>query len=242
MPFYADGEGTARAALPRPTRSRSAAKLVRGPVFYHGGGRRGPIQSIHPDALTEMNPMCGRFTLFAPTEQVAETFTVPVPELFPRYNIAPSQPVAVVRAAPGRRQLLVCKWGLVPGWSRDGKGFINARAETAHDKPAFRSAFRKRRCLVPADGWYEWKAEGRRKQPYLFGPTDGRPLAFAGLWEAGRAGLALDTCAILTTGANELAAPVHDRMPTSPHYGRGTASRSCWPSWRRRRRPHQRGR
>jgi putative SOS response-associated peptidase YedK len=157
--------------------------------------------------------MCGRFTLFAPAAEVADAFAVAVPELFPRYNIAPSQPVAVVRAAPGGRELVVCQWGLVPSWSKDGKGFINARAETAHDKPAFRGAFARRRCLVPADGWYEWKAEGKRKQPYFFGPADGRPLAFAGLWEAGRAGGALDTCAILTTCASELAAPVHDRMP-----------------------------
>jgi putative SOS response-associated peptidase YedK len=106
------------------------------------------------------NPRCGRFTLFAPAEQVAEAFAIPVPELFPRYNIAPSQPVAVVRADPGGRQLLMCKWGLVPSWSADGKGFINARAETAHDKPAFRNAFARRRCLIPANGWYEWKAEG----------------------------------------------------------------------------------
>jgi putative SOS response-associated peptidase YedK len=159
--------------------------------------------------------MCGRFTLYSSGDEIARAFAVGVTELVPRYNIAPTQSVAVVRARAGGRELAWLRWGLVPSWAKDAKiAPINAKAETAAERPFFRVALRQRRCLVPADGWYEWQGQGKHKQPYFFAPTDGKPLAFAGLWETwGRAGEALATCAILTTAANELTAPVHDRMP-----------------------------
>jgi putative SOS response-associated peptidase YedK len=146
---------------------------------------------------------------------IAEIFhALNVPELLPaRYNIAPSQEVAAVRAD---RQFALLKWGLQPGWMKDAKiKPINAQSETAATKPMFRSAFKKRRCLVPADGWYEWKKlDAKRKQPYFFGPNDGKPLAFAGLWESFEDdGELVETCAILTTAANELVSQVHNRMP-----------------------------
>jgi putative SOS response-associated peptidase YedK len=142
----------------------------------------------------------------------------------PRYNIAPTQPIAVVRqqAEGDSRELLFCRWGLVPSWARDPKEYaakcINARAETVADKPAFRAAFRQRRCLIPADGFYEWKAlgAGKKKQPFYFTLKDSQPFAFAGLWELWhRPGgdEPLQTCTILTTDANATVRPVHERMP-----------------------------
>ena len=163
-------------------------------------------------------PMCGRFTLRTSPAQLAEIFALlRAPELKPRYNIAPTQPVAVVRAQDGGRQLSLMHWGLIPSWSRDpsaGARMINARAETVASRPAFRSAFRRQRCLIPADGFYEWKKVGAQKQPYYFSFRSGEPFAFAGLWEHwGHDGSAIDSCTIITTEPNELAAQVHDRMP-----------------------------
>ena len=161
--------------------------------------------------------MCGRFALFSSGESVAEAFDLDdTPIIVPHYNVAPTQTVPVVRTSPEGRELALLRWGLSPAWMKDAKiKPINAQAETAPTKPMFRSAFKKRRCLVPADGWYEWKATGgKHKQPYFFTAKDGKPLAFAGLWETWEhEGEVLDTCAILTTDANELAAPVHNRMP-----------------------------
>jgi putative SOS response-associated peptidase YedK len=160
--------------------------------------------------------MCGRFLLMTSGRDIAEHFDLAdTPELFPRYNIAPTQPVLAVRAAGAGREGALLRWGLVPSWARDTKQApINARAETAADKPTFRHAMRKRRCLIPADGFYEWLALEGRKQPYCFRQVDGRPFAFAGLWERweGPEG-PVESCAILTTEANELVRPVHDRMP-----------------------------
>jgi putative SOS response-associated peptidase YedK len=164
--------------------------------------------------------MCGRFTLRASAQVVAEQFDVFASGQWePRYNIAPSQPVAVVRAAAAAsRELTWRRWGLVPAWSKDpaiGNRLINARAETAAEKPAFRTAFRRRRCLIVADGFYEWQRAGKRKQPYFIRFQDDRPFAFAGLWESweGADYSAVESCAILTTAANELMRPIHDRMP-----------------------------
>ncbi len=164
--------------------------------------------------------MCGRFTLASPSEVVAEVFGLgEVPVLAPRYNIAPGQQVAVVRAgADGSRALGSLRWGLVPSWAKDpaiGNRLINARAETAADKPAFRAGLRGRRCLVVADGFYEWASGGTRKQPYLIAYADGRPFGLAGLWESwqGGGGETLESCTILTTAPNEVVAPLHDRMP-----------------------------
>jgi putative SOS response-associated peptidase YedK len=143
----------------------------------------------------------------------------PVNEWRARFNIAPSQPLAAVRfdAERNGRALAWLQWGLVPPWADDpssGNRLINARAETAATKPAFREAFRHRRCLVPADGFYEWKRQGDSKQPYYIRLKDDSPFAFAGLWEHWRRGeLEIESCTILTTDANELVSPLHNRMP-----------------------------
>jgi putative SOS response-associated peptidase YedK len=169
--------------------------------------------------------MCGRFTLRAPASVVAEQFSVfEVQPWKARYNIAPSQPVAAVRLAPGGakagpgRELAWLRWGLIPGWADDpkiGNRLINARAETAARLPAFRAAFRQRRCLIVADGFYEWQRAGKRKVPHLIRMRDDRPFGFAGLWEAweGPDHSAVQSCTVLTTEANELVRPIHDRMP-----------------------------
>ncbi|HMQ31497.1 MAG TPA: SOS response-associated peptidase [Chloroflexaceae bacterium] len=163
--------------------------------------------------------MCGRFTLAVPAEQVAAQFQLPAtPELAPRYNIAPTQQVAAVRAAEVGRELSMFRWGLVPSWAKDpsvGARMINARAETAAEKPAFRTALRQRRCLIPADGFYEWQAREGGKQPFHIRLADGGLFALAGLYEHWKApdGAWLSTCTILTTAANALMRPLHDRMP-----------------------------
>jgi putative SOS response-associated peptidase YedK len=164
--------------------------------------------------------MCGRFTLRTPGRDIVAAFDLPeTPDLTPHYNIAPSQEVAVVRKASddGRRQLVWLRWGLIPPWADDpaiGNRLINARSETVASRRAFRHAFEKRRCLVVADGFFEWKREGRQKQPYYITLADQRPLAFAGLWERWqRDSCTIESCTILTTGANDLLRPLHDRMP-----------------------------
>ncbi len=140
-------------------------------------------------------------------------------ELSPRYNIAPSQPVAAVRAGEGgARELTLLQWGLIPSWAKDpaiGSRMINARAETAAEKPSFRAAMKRRRCLIPASGFYEWARVGAAKQPFFIRMKEGRPFALAGLWEqwCGEDGSELETCAILTTSPNEMAAKIHPRMP-----------------------------
>lgn len=166
--------------------------------------------------------MCGRFTLFSSEESLARAFGIGgVPELPRRYNIAPTQPVAVVRVAPERREreLALLRWGLVPSWAKDpdiGSRLINARAETAAERPAFREAFRRRRCLIPADGFYEWRGRrGGRKQPFFVRLRDGSLFGLAGLWERwrGEDGGVVESCTVLTTDANAVVAPIHDRMP-----------------------------
>ena len=165
--------------------------------------------------------MCGRFTLTASPDQLASLFELPQePVVVPRYNIAPTQPVAVVRMSPqnASREWALTYWGLVPSWSKDpsmGARMINARSETVTEKPAFRAAFKRRRCLVPANGFYEWQKLGKGKQPFYITTPDGAPFAIAGLWEywEGAGGSALESCTLLTTSANTLMAPLHDRMP-----------------------------
>lgn len=165
--------------------------------------------------------MCGRFTLFEPSQVLAGEFGVSRAESFPpRYNIAPSQPVAVVRISPVDRvrELLRLRWGLIPPWAKDpsiGNRLINARSETAAEKPSFRYALRNRRCLIPADGFYEWRKDDRGKRPFYIRMRSGHPFAFAGLWERwdSPAGGPVETCTILTTGANDLLQPIHTRMP-----------------------------
>jgi putative SOS response-associated peptidase YedK len=163
--------------------------------------------------------MCGRFTLRSPMQILVRQFRLDVATpLRPRYNIAPTQDVAVVRATEaGQRELVMMRWGLVPSWADDlaiGNRMINARGETLAEKPSFRSAFKKRRCLVLADGYYEWKQVTKPKQPYLFHFEDDRPFALAGLWESwSKSGSPIETCTIITTSPSPLSAAIHDRMP-----------------------------
>jgi putative SOS response-associated peptidase YedK len=164
--------------------------------------------------------MCGRFALFAGPEELAKAFGVSIEDvaLPPRYNIAPTQTVPVVRTTDGGRRLAPMHWGLIPPWAKDaamGSRMINARAETVTEKPAFRVAFRSRRCLIPASGFYEWQARGRGKVPHFIRRQDGGLLALAGLWErwAPAGAEPVESCTILTTAANKLMQPIHDRMP-----------------------------
>lgn len=166
--------------------------------------------------------MCGRYSQTQPLRKVLPLFGVEPQEApadaSPRYNIAPTQSVPVVRASEAERHFAELRWGLIPLWAKDraiGNRLINARAETVADKPAFRAAFRQRRCLVLADGFYEWRREGNRKQPYYFRRPHGEPFAFAGLWERWHSpeGELIETCALITTAANERVRPIHERMP-----------------------------
>jgi putative SOS response-associated peptidase YedK len=163
--------------------------------------------------------MCGRFALLASDDELAERFQLDeVPQLNERYNIAPTQTVAAVRESDGGRFLSHLRWGLVPSWSKDlsiGYKLLNARSETVAEKPSFRSAFKHRRCLIPASGFYEWQKIGSRKQPHFIRPRDGDLFSFAGLWESwnDKEGEVVESCTILTTEANELMRPLHDRMP-----------------------------
>lgn len=161
--------------------------------------------------------MCGRFTLTATADQVATTFGLQaVPSFPPRYNIAPSQPIAVIRQLQNSQspEFRLMQWGLIPSWAKDpsiGSKLINARCETAHEKPSFRSAFKYRRCLIPASGFYEWqKMKAGAKQPYYFHMSNHQPFAFAGLWESWND---IETCIILTTEPHPVVAPIHRRMP-----------------------------
>ena len=140
------------------------------------------------------------------------------PNFPPRYNVAPTQPVPIVRLVDGQRQFTLVRWGLIPPWVKDPRQFsllINARGESVNEKPAFRNAMRRRRCLFPADGFYEWKQDGKNKQPYFVRLKGGGPMAFAGLWESwmGPNGEEVETAAIVTTAANRSIAHIHDRMP-----------------------------
>ncbi len=170
-----------------------------------------------------MARMCGRYSLSTPNEVLAEVFSLAEPPaLQPRWNIAPTQMAPVVRRSEdGARRLDLLRWGLVPPWADDpriGARMINARVETVATKPAFRQAFRSRRCLVPADAFYEWLSTGSGKQPFRVRRPDARVFAMAGLWERAR-GLggealgSLETFTILTTGASDAVRPIHDRMP-----------------------------
>lgn len=167
--------------------------------------------------------MCGRFTLKTPAAKLAEFFVVPsFPTLSPRYNIAPTQLVVCVRAVAGGtdREAGALKWGLIPSWAKDpsiGSRMINARSETAAEKPSFRAAFKKRRCVIPADGFYEWKkAADRTRQPWYIHLPDDEPFGFAGLWESWKVrgtDEVIESCTILTTQASEDLQELHERMP-----------------------------
>ncbi|MBD2462653.1 SOS response-associated peptidase [Oscillatoria sp. FACHB-1407] len=168
--------------------------------------------------------MCGRFSLGQTGKAIAETFQLSVePDVMPRYNIAPTQPAPVVLAmADEPRHFQLLYWGLIPSWAKDpkmGARLINARAETVAEKPSFRAAFKRRRCLVVTDGFYEWQRSDTGKQPYYFQMRSHQPFAFAGLWEhwQGADGSEIDSCTILTTEANDLLSSIHDRMPVILH-------------------------
>jgi putative SOS response-associated peptidase YedK len=166
--------------------------------------------------------MCGRYRL-SRRKQLVEEYFDSVSELedwAPRYNIAPTQPVAIVRQNPKEpvRELSLVRWGLIPSWSKDASAaatMINARSETAAEKPAFCDALKFRRCLVPADGFYEWRKTGKTKEPYCFEVSDGELFAFAGIWDDWKdaGGATIETCSILTTTPNAVTSAVHDRMP-----------------------------
>ena len=175
--------------------------------------------------------MCGRFSFSQSPEAIANLFSVTnLDSIEPRYNIAPSQSIPTILLSPtsSKREFRYLRWGLIPSWAKDrkmGAKLINARSETVMEKPSFKSAFRHRRCLVLADGFYEWQRQGTKKQPFHIKMQNSQPFAFAGLWErwqsragdikAGdiKAGEIIETCTILTVEANELVRPIHHRMP-----------------------------
>jgi putative SOS response-associated peptidase YedK len=163
--------------------------------------------------------MCGRYLIISAPEAIrllAEYFEQP--NFPPRYNVAPTQPIPVVRQQSGTRHFALMRWGLLPAWVKDPKTFtllINARGESVCDKPAFKNAMQRRRCLIPADGFYEWQVDGRIKRPFVVRPRDRKPVMFAGLWETwtGPNGEEIDTAAIVTIAANQTLHPIHHRMP-----------------------------
>lgn len=189
--------------------------------------RRPGCAGTEPAGTTTVEGMCGRYTSTTPMADLARFFAVDevvADDLGPRYNVAPTEDVVAVVARASGTALGMLRWGLVPPWAQDtrvGSRMINARAESVLDKSAFRAPFTRRRCLVPADGFYEWQANGNgAKQPWYFAHRHGDPLAFAGLWESWRPHPRTDdgadrivSCTIITTTANEAVAPVHDRMP-----------------------------
>lgn len=163
--------------------------------------------------------MCGRYCITSAPEAIRALFRyLEQPNFPPRYNVAPTQPVPIVRMLEGRRQFALLRWGLIPSWVKDPKAFsllINARGESVNDKPAFKNAMKRRRCLFPADGFYEWKPVAGGKRAYFARPKAGGPIAFAGLWETwmGPNGEEMETAAIVTTTANKEMAEVHHRAP-----------------------------
>jgi len=168
--------------------------------------------------------MSGRFVLENTPEQLMKVYRLSSrPDLSPRYNITPSQQIAVVRQQNGGdREMVMMQWGLIPSWAKDpaiGYKMINARSETAHEKPSFKQALRSRRCIVPVSGFYEWEKKGKEKIPHYIHLRDGDIMSLAGLWETWKSpeGERLETCTILTTAANSLLKPLHDRMPVVLH-------------------------
>ena len=158
--------------------------------------------------------MCGRFTLHSRDRIELKGLTVLDLPLEPRYNIAPSQQILAIANFGRGIEARMLIWGLVPSWSMDGKGFINARAETLEEKPSFSESFRFRRCLIPADGFFEWKRTGRERTPFYIHSVEEGPVMFAGIWDKWRNSREMVTsCAIITTAANDLVGELHDRMP-----------------------------
>lgn len=198
--------------------------------------------------------MCGRFAFYSPAEAVTALFATPAAVSIPaRYNIAPTQQIATIRSIDGAApELVMLRWGLVPFWAKDisiGNRMINARAETIAEKPSFRNALKKRRCLVLADGYYEWRREGEVKTPWYISRQDSQPMAFAGLWENWndpQSGESLQTATIITTEANDFLSQLHHRMPvilnpaqvgewldTTSELPKSTVQLQAWPVDRR---------
>ena len=164
--------------------------------------------------------MCGRFTLHTPESRLREVFNLENPEplgLQPRYNIAPSQQVPIIRDTESGREMVMARWGLIPQWSKEAKtkySTINARIETVAEKPAYRTPFKHRRCLIPADGFYEWKVFDGRKVPHHIRMRDGGVFSLAGLWDHWEGeGESLESCSIIVMPANDVMKPLHERMP-----------------------------
>jgi putative SOS response-associated peptidase YedK len=163
--------------------------------------------------------MCGRYAITSAPEAIRALFAYhDQPNFPPRYNVAPTQPVPVVRLVDGKREFVLMRWGLLPAWVKDPRSvslLIMARGDTVNAKPAFRAAMRRRRCLLPADGFYEWKQDGEKRRPHYIKLKSGGPMALAGLWETwtGPNGEEMDTVAVVTTRANRTLSPIHDRMP-----------------------------
>ena len=158
--------------------------------------------------------MCGRFTLKTPERIRLPNYHSDFPALKPRYNIAPSQDILTMVQRGSSREATLLQWGLIPSWSKEAKGIINARVETIDSKPSFSESFKSRRCLILADGFYEWERHRKISQPYYFQMKDGAPFAFAGIWDRWRHNSrTIDSCAIITTTANQLLATIHHRMP-----------------------------
>jgi putative SOS response-associated peptidase YedK len=163
--------------------------------------------------------MCGRYLIISSPDAIRRLFGYPEQPNFPsRYNVAPTQPIPIVRLWEGKRQFALVRWGLIPAWVKDPLRFtllINARGDSVNEKPAFRNAMKRRRCLIPADGFYEWKEVGGRKRPFAVRPRQGGAIAFAGLWESwmGPNGEEMETAAIITTDASRSLHDIHHRMP-----------------------------
>jgi putative SOS response-associated peptidase YedK len=163
--------------------------------------------------------MCGRYLITSAPEAIRRLFGYKeLPNFPPRYNVAPTQPIPIVRLHEGERQFALVRWGLIPSWVKDPKAFsliLQARSDSVIDKPSFKNAMKRRRCLIPADGFYEWNEATKPHRPYVVRPRDGNPVAFAGLWEAwmGPNGEELETAAIITCDANKTLHPIHHRMP-----------------------------
>lgn len=163
--------------------------------------------------------MCGRYLITSTPEAMRTLFKYrEQPNFPPRYNVAPTQPIPIVRLYEGERQFALVRWGLIPAWVKDPKTFsliLQARSDSVVDKPSFRNAMKRRRCLIPADGFYEWNEATNPRRPYIVRPRDGKPVAFAGLWEAwtGPNGEEMETAAVITCEANRMLAPIHHRMP-----------------------------
>lgn len=165
--------------------------------------------------------MCGRFTNTKPSKlKIAGVNAADLEKAKPRYNVAPGQDVLSIIQTSDEKHALYLHWGLIPSWSKElrGDGIINARAETLLEKPSFRESFKRRRCLIPTDGFYEWKKAGKTKQPYYFRMKDESVFSFAGIWDSWKSdGKEIVSCAIITTAPNALLEPIHDRMPVILH-------------------------